>query len=426
MPPYLSPGVYVEEVPAGASPIAGVGTSTAGFIAIITQGTIPIPAERMIKKESSTEGGAALDVAYLKFQSINLPPSEEVNLFTNWGAFTSKFGDFLGDKTANGLQEIKQSSFDAASLNAWRPLAHAVYGFFLNGGTRCYVIRIDKAASLPAALNKFAGIDEIAIVAVPGNTTKAAQEAVLDHCDRLKDRFAVLDGQQRPGSFIKAEIQGTTKDSNFGAIYFPWIKVTDPTRQMMEPNSDGSLIMPPSGHIAGVYARVDADRGVFKAPGNEGIRGALDVEYQLTKSDQDGLNPGGVNIIRSFNSNVKIWGARTMGGDANGEFKYISTRRLFNFLRESIDEGTQFAVFEPNSPALWQRIKRNVGDFLLGQWRDGALLGETPEKAFFVKCDEETNPRTVREQGQVITQVGVAIVKPAEFVIFRIQQRTGG
>ena len=123
---------------------------------------------------------------------------------------------------------------------------------------------------------------------------------------------------------------------------------------------------------------------------------------------------------------IKIWGGRTLGGDNNGNFKYISTRRFFNFLSESIDEGTQFVVFEPNTPALWQRIKRSTGDFLLNQWRAGALFGETPEKAFFVKCDAETNPPDVRELGLVVTEIGVAIVKPAEFVIFRIQQTTGG
>ena len=146
----------------------------------------------------------------------------------------------------------------------------------------------------------------------------------------------------------------------------------------------------------------------------------------LTKAHQDGLNPQGINCIRNLNGNIYVWGARTLGGDANGEYKYVSTRRLLNFLRESIEEGTQFVVFEPNNPGLWQRIKRSVGDFLLGQWRAGALFGETPEKAFFVKCDAETNPPDVREAGQVVTEIGVAIVKPAEFVIFRIQQQTGG
>lgn len=427
MPPYKSPGVYVEEVPPAASPIAGTGTSTAGFIAIIASSTVKIPAERFIKKEPppAPPDPPAQDVPYLKVQTITLPASGEVNLFTNWSSFSNKFGDLLGDKTVSGLEEVKQSEFVDKTLDEWRSLAHAVYGFFLNGGTRCYVARIDQAASIKTALDKFAGIDEIAIIAVPGNTTETVQEAVLDHCEKLKDRFAVLDGRHTATEFTKKLIQADTKDSTFGAIYFPWIKVSDPTKQIIDPASDGTLVVAPSGHIAGVYARVDSERGVFKAPANEGIRGALDVEYRLTQSDQEGLNPKGVNVIRSFNGNVKIWGARTMGGDDNGEFKYISTRRLFNFLRESIDEGTQFAVFEPNSRSLWQRIKRNVGDFLLGQWQDGALFGDTPEKAFFVKCDEETNPSNVRENGQVITQIGVAIVKPAEFVIFRIQQVTG-
>ena len=427
MPTYLSPGVYVEEVPPAASPIAGTGTSTAGFIGIISSSTIQVPADRIIKKEAppTPADAPAQDVPYLIVQPVTLPASGEVNLFTNWTAFSKQFGGLLGDKTVSGLIDVKPSDFNADPLNEWRPLAHAVYGFFLNGGTRCYVVRIDNIASIQTALAKLAEIDEITIVAIPGNTTETVQEAVLDHCESLKDRVAVLDGQDVGTPFTKARIQDKTKDSTFGAIYFPWIKVSDPSKQLIEPDSDGSLVMPPSGHIGGVYARVDSERGVFKAPANEGIRGALDVEYRLTQSDQGELNKTGVNVIRSFNGNVKIWGARTMGGDANGEFKYISTRRLFNFLRESIDEGTQFAVFEPNSPALWQRIKRNVGDFLLGQWRDGALFGDTPDKAFFVKCDAETNPPDVRERGQVITQIGVAIVKPAEFVIFRIQQTAG-
>jgi phage tail sheath protein FI len=209
------------------------------------------------------------------------------------------------------------------------------------------------------------------------------------------------------------------QNNTYAALYFPWIVVFDPATKE-------NVLVPPSGHVAGIYARVDTQRGVHKAPANEAVSGALGLQYNLSKSQQDGLNPQGINCIRNLNGNIYVWGARTLGGNANGEFKYISTRRLMNFLRESIEEGTQFVVFEPNNPGLWQRIKRSVGDFLLGQWRAGALLGETPEKAFFVKCDAETNPPDVREAGQVVTEIGVAIVKPAEFVIFRIQQQTGG
>jgi phage tail sheath protein FI len=426
MPNYLSPGVYVEEVPPSAQPIAGVGTSTAAFIGLIAPASGQIPFERIVKSEAPAAGQPPQAVPYLKVQPVTLPDAGKVILCTSWNEFVRNFGDLVGDKSATGVTEVTQASFDATLLNARRPLAHAVYGFFNNGGTRCYVVRIAAAAGLGAALTALAGIDEIAIVAIPGVTTEVAQEAVIDHCENLKDRFAVLDGLQVTAPFTKEKIQADTKNSTYAGMYFPWIKVADPAKQIMEPTGDGTILVPPSGHVAGVYARVDGERGVYKAPANEAIRGALDTEYRLTQNDQDGLNPKGVNVIRVFNGTVKIWGARTLGGDDNGEYKYISTRRLFNFLRESIDEGTQFAVFEPNSPALWQRITRNVGDFLLGQWRDGALFGDTPKQAFFVKCDADTNPSDVRERGQVVAQIGVAIVKPAEFVIFRIQQMTGG
>jgi phage tail sheath protein FI len=178
--------------------------------------------------------------------------------------------------------------------------------------------------------------------------------------------------------------------------------------------------------MAGIYARNDSNRGVYKAPANEEIRGVVGVDRLLSKADQEGLNPEGINVIRVFSGTVKVWGGRTRADETHAEFRYISTRRYFNFLRESIDQGTQFAVFEPHTPALWQRIKRSVSDFLLNQWREGALFGEIPQQAFFVKCDAETNPPEVRQLGRVITEIGVAIVQPAEFVIFRIQQTTGG
>lgn len=421
MPEYLSPGVYVEQVPPSARPIAGVGTGTAGFIGIVPDSvTLPAP----IKGKAGKFTPVTVNMA---------TPAREAKLITSWSEFVKNFGDLVGEEQEPTATE---ATTPVIIDNGYRRLTHAVYGFFANGGTRCHVVRITSAGDHVSALDALAAIDEIAIVAIPGVTTTAEQVAVIDHCEDLKDRFAVLDGTQTD-SFTELEIRGGTagtddtpdtpgtKYSSYAAIYFPWIKVFDPAQKLMEPTKDGNIIVPPSGHIAGVYARVGGERGSHKAPGNEVIRGALDVEHRLTKAHQKGLNPKGVNVIRSFDSNIKIWGARTLGGDDNGEFRYISTRRFFNFLRESIDEGTQFVVFEPNSPALWQRIKRSVGDFLLRQWRDGALFGETPDKAFFVRCDEETNPPEVREAGQVVTEIGVAIVKPAEFVIFRIQQTTG-
>lgn len=407
MPQYLSPGVYVEETPPKARPIAGVGTSTAGFVGVVADNVKmpPQPGKFLLDDDKKTpqkdEKGNPIPIPY------TVAVADEPHLITGWEQFKTKFGEF---------QEAN------------RTLAHAVYGFFNNGGTRCWVIRVsgtDKLADLTKVLDKFKPIDEITIVAVPGAVTKAQHESIIDHCENMRDRVAVLDGT-RTDKLTVSDITASTRDSNYAALYYPWIKIFDPSSVDAETGKNGTNIsQPPSGHIAGVYARVDGERGVYKAPANEVIRGAVDLENKLAKGDQDGLNPEGVNVIRAFDSNIKIWGARTLGGDRNGEFKYISTRRYFNFLRESIDEGTQFVVFEPNSPALWERIKRTVSDFLLNQWRDGALFGETPKQAFFVKCDAETNPAEVRELGQVVTLIGVAIVKPAEFVIFRIEQTAG-
>lgn len=320
-----------------------------------------------------------------------------------------------------------------------RHLAHAVYGFFNNGGTSCYVIRIAKEENLDIALRKFEAESDITIVAAPGLTSAQAFASLIGHCEKLQDRVAILDSVESTAKFDEgdfgelekiidgANTTGRPQNSTYAAFYFPWLQVFDPATSLTQSatKGDGLIFVPPSGHIAGIYARSDATRGVFKAPANEALQGVMGLRYSLSKANQDYLNDDGVNLIRPLIGAFRVWGARTVGGDANGEYRYISTRRYFNYLRESIDQGTQFVVFEPNSPALWERIKRTVGDFLLREWRSGALFGTTPDKAFFVNCDKDTNPREVREAGQVVTEIGVAIVKPAEFVIFRIQQMTG-
>ncbi len=385
MAEYLSPGVYVEEVPPAQRPIAGVGTSTAGFIGVVAD-DVAMP----------LEPGSTVD-------HYTVADAGTPQLITNWGQFKKTFGDF---QNGNAI------------------LAHAVYGFFNNGGTRCWVMRVADAAALTDPANElelFAGIDEIAIVAIPGATDQAQHAAILAHCFGLEDRFAILDGVQAPADLTHGSIApaGRSEAGSYGAIYFPWIEVSNPI-------AGDTIFVPPSGHIAGIYARSDGNRGVHKAPANEAVIGALDAERRLTRAEQDGLNPEGVNVIRVFNGTPKVWGARTRADNAHSQFRYVSTRRFFNFLRESIDQGTQWVVFEPNAHPLWESIKRSVNGFLLLQWRGGALFGETPGRAFFVKCDEETNPADVREAGQVVTEIGVAIVKPAEFVIFRIEQLTGG
>ena len=186
----------------------------------------------------------------------------------------------------------------------------------------------------------------------------------------------------------------------------------------------GTVRIPPSGHVAGVYARSDAERGVHKAPANEVVRGATGLPIQVTRAEQDMLNPIGVNCIRSFpGRGIRIWGARTLSSDAS--WRYINVRRLFNMVEESIEGGTQWVVFEPNDRDLWARVRRDVTAYLKTVWSSGALFGSTPQEAFYVKCDDELNPPEVRDLGQLIVEIGLAPVKPAEFVIFRISQWAG-
>jgi uncharacterized protein len=402
MPQYLAPGVYVEEVPSSVQPIAGVGTSTAGFIGVVADDVLMPP--RPGRFQTDTDGNPVLDpngdpvpVLY------EVAPAGEPQLVTSWEQFKNRFGDFQEDEPERN-----------------RVLAHAVYGFFNNGGTRCWVTRVANIGTLgvvTAALEQFEAIDEIALVVVPGALDTAVQNAIIDHCENTGDRFAILDGQ-RTDTLTPAAIQGGTRDSDYAALYFPWLVATDPA-------INEEIEIPPSGHMAGIYARVDGERGVHKAPANAVVRGANRALLRLSKADHDGLNPAGINVIRQFNGNVTVWGARTLGGDDNGEWKYINVRRVFLFLRESIDQGTQWVVFEPNTSALWAKITRNITAFLTNVWRDGALFGDTPQEAFYVKCDADTNPPEVRDLGQVVTEIGVSVVRPAEFVIFRISQWAG-
>ncbi|MEU9760762.1 phage tail sheath family protein [Streptomyces sp. NPDC001834] len=277
----------------------------------------------------------------------------------------------------------------------------------------------------------FAGleaIDEITMVAVPdlmsahqrgdidADGVKTVQLALISHCEQMGDRVAVLDtppgmGAQRVRTWRNDD---TGFDSRYATVYYPWISVFDPA---VGRNS----LMPPSGHVAGVWARSDGERGVHKAPANEVIRGALDLEIRLSKGEQDLLNPIGVNCVRAFpGRGIRIWGARTLSSDP--AWRYLNVRRLFNYLEESILLGTQWVVFEPNDDRLWSSIRRNVTAFLTEEWRRGALFGRTAEEAFYVKCDRDNNPQESIDLGQVVCEIGVAPVKPAEFVVFRLAQ----
>ncbi len=275
-------------------------------------------------------------------------------------------------------------------------------------------------------------VDEVSMVAVPDlmaayqrgaidlEAVKAVQLGLIAHCELMGDRVAVIDPP--PGlnaRQIRVWRQETAGyDSKYAALYYPWIKAFDPA-------TGQARMIPPSGHIAGIWARSDSERGVHKAPANEVVRGAVDLEIQITRGEQDLLNPIGVNCIRAFpGRGIRVWGARTMSSDP--AWRYLNVRRYFNYLEESILIGTQWVVFEPNDHQLWARIRRNVSAFLVNEWRSGALFGQRPEEAYYVKCDEETNPPESVDLGRVICEIGIAPVKPAEFVIFRLAQFSGG
>ena len=504
MPTYLSPGVYVEEVSSGNKPIEGVGTAIAAFVGMAPKG-----------------------------------PSNQPTLVTNWRQYVEKFGD----------------------ITAGAFLGHAVYGFFLNGGGNCYVVRIGGRATATATVERLAGagphrrprgararagpgrqrhddrgvrsarglagadgadrdhprrrsreeheaaaavrarqrrqhaqpvaprarrarpggrparepargasrrsrggelvhvdvtqarlspddyvgdasdrtgfagletIPDVTMVAVPDamaayqkgvidlDGLKAIQLGMIAHCELMGNRIAILDAPPNLNAQQVKDwrVDQAGYDSKFAALYYPWIKVFDPA-------SGENIFVPPSGHVAGIYGRNDDTRGVHKAPANEVIRGAIDLEVNITKGEHDPLNPVAVNCIRSFpGRGIRVFGARTLSSDP--EWRYLNVRRLFNYLEDSILNGTQWAVFEPNDNVLWAKIRRSISAFLVMEWRKGALFGQTPGEAYYVKCDSETNPSEAIDVGQVTCEIGVAPVKPAEFVIFRLAQFSGG
>lgn len=275
-------------------------------------------------------------------------------------------------------------------------------------------------------------IDDINIVAIPDLVhptmdvplARTATLAAITFCENRKDCFYVadsprrLDTQQVLAYKRGTSPQGQAFNSTFAALYWPWIRVSDPV-------AGGTIEFPPSASVVGIYSNTDVVRGVHKAPAGTDVgrmKTATDIERIVTKGEHDTLNPNGIDVIRKFpDAGIVVWGARTTSTDP--EWKYVNVRRLFLFIEESIDEGTQWVVFEPNDPVLWARIVRNVSAFLRIQWHEGKLVGLKEEQAFFVKCDAETNPPESVDLGRVITEIGIAPSKPAEFVIFRIMQK---
>jgi phage tail sheath protein FI len=391
MAEYLSPGVYVEEVESGARPIEAVGTSTAGFV-----GQAP-------KADARVNEAVAV---------------------TNWTQFRTLY---------------------AGDTDKSTPLAQAVLGFFLNGGARAYIVNTGKEDAITGngkGLEVLEKLDDVAMIAAPGKTDAKSYDALLASAENTGDRFAILDSPlhvpdiNRLTQVARASAgkppEGAEAEGSKGGLrarespqgYGAQIACGIVTRDALDPTQ--IIEAYPSGYVAGIYARTDFRRGVHKAPANEIVRGALDVTQPITKADQAVLNPASVNCLRFFSrEGVKLYGARTLAAPAS-ENRYVNVKRLMMLIRLSIERGTGWVVFEPNDFFLWAKIKRDVAAFLTILWRQGALMGATPEEAFFVKCDRETNPQETIDAGQVITVIGVAPVKPAEFVIFKIGQTPSG
>ncbi|HLL00856.1 MAG TPA: phage tail sheath subtilisin-like domain-containing protein [Myxococcaceae bacterium] len=391
MPNYLTPGIYVEEVPSGKHSIQGVGTTTAAFL-----GAAPLREAR---------------------------PHEAVAI-NSWPQFQKVFTRPDAPSTA---------------------LSRAVYGFFLNGGRRCFVVNIGDSTRLTGGSRRREGLEvleavsEVSMVCAPGFSDAGSYAAMIAHAEKMKDRIAILDtpedvddlaeltrvalmeapGQPSAAAAVTPQRGRRPPSSTYATLYYPWITMEDPA-------TGERVNVPPSGHVAGVYARTDVSRGVHKAPANELVMGAGNLVRHITPEEQAELNSNGVNCIRYFPSRgIRIWGARTLA-EAESPMRYVNVRRLFNYVEESIGLGTSWTVFEPNDPTLWANIRRDVGHFLMRLYRDGALMGRTPQEAFYVQCDELTNTEESIDAGQVIAQIGLAPVKPAEFIIFRIGQHEGG
>lgn len=345
---------------------------------------------------------------------------------------------FSGLTTAKGDKNVvtvlqQQSTLIGATLVGKGELAPAAGTYSLAGGqvkTKDITLSDYRGSvSERSGLGGLEALSDVTMICAPDlmasyqageidmKGVQAVQQALIDYCELVRYCFAILDA---PPAMMPQEVKEwrnqVNYDSTRAAVYYPWIEIADMTGA-----KGRTRMVPPSGHMAGIYARVDGSRGVHKAPANEIVRTALGLEVQVTKGEHDLLNPIGVNVIRSFpGRGIRVWGARTLSSDP--AWRYINVRRLFSMIEESIENGTQWVVFEPNDQFLWGRVRRDVRAFLSVIWRTGALFGGSPDEAFYVKCDAETNPPELRDLGQMVVEIGIAPVKPAEFVIFRISQ----
>lgn len=435
---YYTPGVYIEEVSSGSKAVTAVPTSIVGFI-------------------GETKAG-----------DVN-----EVKMITSWAQY---FDVFIGYTQQNQMRRGSVVKDESGSIikedvpNAkTTDLDWALYAFFANGGSKCYVTSVGSDSAVVSApekikdkddksskvvtsgkassfnlvaaiigndggpgkrtgIHSFRVVDEVSILCAPGVTDASVQQEILAYCERL-NIFAILDAPESLNDLraynLSVDLQGLSElsakcASKQAALYFPWINVYD-----ADAKEDKAIA--PSGFVAGIYSRVDAQRGVHKAPANEVVRLAKSLTCTLSDTEQETLNQKGVNCIRDFSDmGIRIWGARTTICDTDAEWRYINVRRVFNMVEKSIQNGSKWAVFEPNDAFLWIKLKRNITSFLTRIYNSGALAGANASEAFFVKCDESNNPQENIDAGIVTVEIGIAVVKPAEFIVFKISQKDPG
>ncbi len=454
---YYTPGVYVEEIPSGAKPMTAAPTHIVGFLGESRRGTL----NRPIMVTSWTQYFDTF-IGY-KLEDKITPR-----------------GTVEKDIDGNVIKE--EVPFDKVSDLDW-----GVYAFFANGGAKCYVVSVnllsdnssklkplqDELAKQKSMLEKtkdkdgvnkkiadiekqiqattnekssitkeligndggpskrtglkcFKDVSEVAILVAPGIVTPAVQQEMLAYAEAA-NIFTILDAPKTLEGLKEHNLSDDLNGlaglsakcaSKQSSVYFPWINTYDSA-------TDANKLVAPSGFVAGIYARVDNERGVFKAPANETVRLATSLAYTLSDTEQESLNMNGVNVIRDFSDKgIVVWGARTTVAMIDPEWRYINVRRLFNMIEKSIEMGSQWAVFEPNDAKLWNALKRNTVSFLSRLYKAGALAGATQDEAFFVKCDAGTNSQDNIDAGIVTVEIGIAPVKPAEFIVFKISQKS--
>lgn len=391
---FQTPGIYMGETGTKTQTIQGVGTSTAAFAGPTLSG----------------------------------PVGRVPEVLTSFAQFETAYGD-LSDISFSSPPLLKTRNYVALAARA----------FFENGGERLYVARVASpggsntaaptADDYSQALSTLDGIEEVSVVAAPGGmiadesglgAVAPIHSALIEHVSQPGAyRFAVLDPPPEC-STDEMETLRACLDSINAAIYYPWVTIANP---LDDPAAAKQIIVPPSGFICGVYARTDLQQGVFKPPANQPLIGAISFERTIALLESDTLNALGINCLRSFPGRGNlVWGARTISSDT--EWKYVNIRRYLLYLEHSIDRGTQWVVFEPNGEQLWASVRQSVNDFLYNEWRSGALAEAKPEQAFFVRCDRTTMTENDLDNGRLICTIGVALIRPEEFVIFRITQQT--